>query len=429
MTKLKLINSLILFFWWLIFNPGFYSIDSIGVISMAKEGPLNSTATAIWAIFVKLLTLNGAHPEFATLFFSQLLAFSIATFTHTFLKSKHMLWSSGLICVTPLVGAMGITLWHDIPMASGFLLAAVGFQKLKNREHHALIFLSTGFLFSSFRYNGLPTLLVTLIILFFLRQDRKVVATATCILLVIGGITSGLNSKFNPSIPTQADGFINWMRYDLSCYAANSKNELFFKKEFDNTSSLQDWSSQDSCTWFNKSAAFQNRSAFVDDRIPNAWMQLLTTEPFFILTTHLHRNAYLNPLPIYGAPSMPFIHTTIEKADVGIKFLSPSLTEKARFYPRMWNYFNFFFGYSGLWLLMIFVIAFWKRSSIYFGLGLLGLVLSSGLFIFAIISDGRFTLFTLIVGQLLTLDIILNKTASNLRIRQLLKSRRYRSFE
>jgi hypothetical protein len=125
---------------------------------------------------------------------------------------------------------------------------------------------------------------------------------------------------------------------------------------------------------------------------------------------------------------MPFIHTTIEKADVGIEFLNPSLTESTRFYPRIWNYFNFVFGYSGLWLLIIFLMAFWKKSSAYLGLGLLGLVLSSGLFIFAIIPDGRFTLFILIVGQLLALDLVLNRIPSKARIRFLLLSSWRRKF-
>jgi hypothetical protein len=429
LAKLKLLNSLILLIWWLIFNPGFFSGDSIASIQMAREGPLNSGATAIWAIFVKILTINGEHPEIATLFFSQLLAFSIATFTYTFLRSKHMLWSSGLICATPLVGAMGITLWHDIPMASGFLLAAAGFQKLKTNDSHAYKYLAVGILFSSFRYNGLPTLLVTLIILFSFRQNRNVVIATTCILLVIGGVTSVLNSRFNSPIPTQSDGFINWMRYDLSCYAAKSNDKNFFQKEFGSSSSLQDWSSKDACIWFNTSQVFQNRSAVVDAQIPSAWIELLKVQPKFILTTHLHRNAYLNPLPVYGLPSAPFIHTTIEETDVGIKFLNTNLTERLRVYPRVWNYFNFIFGYSGLWLLFIFLMAFWKKSSSYFGLGLLGLVLSCGLFVFAIISDGRFTLFTLIVGQLLALDNLLRKIPSISRIKHIFKSKWHRGFE
>ena len=219
------------------------------------------------------------------------------------------------------------------------------------------------------------------------------------------------------------------MRYDLACYAANSDDKNFFQKEFGDDSSIQDWSSKDACIWFNTSEVFQNRSAVVDAQTPSAWVELLKVQPRFILTTHLHRNAYLNPFPIYGLPSIPFIHTTIEETDVGIKFLNSNLAERLRAYPRIWNYFNFILGYSGLWLLIIFLIAFWKKNSSYFGLGLLGLVLSSGLFVFAIISDGRFTLFTLIVGQLLALDILLKSFPSISRIRQAFHSKRRRSFE
>ena len=409
-NKAVVINSVILLIWWLAFNPGFYSIDSIGIIEMVRVGPLTSGSTAIWAIFVKFLTINGSHPEIATLFFSQILAFSVSIFASTFFKGKISMWSSGILCATPLVGGMGITLWHDIPMTSGFLLAAAGFHRFKQKEPHALFLLIFGIILSSFRYNGLPTLFLTLIVLLGLRQSRKLIAVTAAVIIIVGGITSVLNSRFSPPLETQSDGFINWMRYDLSCYAATSKDDMFFKKAFNNKSSLQDWSSELACTWFNNSTAFQQRSDSINQRIPSAWVALTKKDPLFVLTTHLHRNAYLNPIPLYGLPSMPFIHTTIEKPGVGIDFWHPSLTEKLRSYPRIWNYFNYIFGYSGFWLLVIFIFAWWKRSSFYLGVGLLGLVLNSGLFIFAIISDGRFSLFVLIAGQLLLLEEIITRS-------------------
>jgi hypothetical protein len=117
----------------------------------------------------------------------------------------------------------------------------------------------------------------------------------------------------------------------------------------------------------------------------------------------MKRHEYLTPLPFYGPPIMPFIHTTIEYPGQDIYFLNPDLSEKLRIYPRIWNFFNFIFGYSGMWLLIIFLFAWRKRSLIYFGIGILGLVLNSGLFVFAIISDARFSLFVLIAAQLISL--------------------------
>ena len=176
------------------------------------------------------------------------------------------------------------------------------------------------------------------------------------------------------------------MRYDLSCYAASSTDQEFFQKEFQGKATLQDWSSQSSCTWFNDSKVFYQRSDFIDQKIPSAWVALAKSDPVFVLSTHLRRNAYLNPIPLFGLPSMPFIHTTIEIPEKGITFWNPSLSESLRIYPRSWNYLNYIFGYSGFWLLLIFLFAWWKKNSLYLAIGILGLILNSGIFVFAIIS-------------------------------------------
>jgi hypothetical protein len=117
----------------------------------------------------------------------------------------------------------------------------------------------------------------------------------------------------------------------------------------------------------------------------------------------MKRHEYLNPFPFYGPPTMPFIHTTIEYPGQNIYFWNAELSEKLRIYPRLWNYFNFIFGFSGFWLMTIFFLALRMRNLTYFGLGILGLVLNAGLFVFAIISDARFSLFVLIAGQLIAI--------------------------
>ena len=398
-----------MFIWWLVFNPGFYSGDSFAIIEMVKSAHLSSEWTAIWAIFVKVLTLSGSHPEFATLFFSQLLAFSVSIFALTLFKGKTAMWSSVILSATPLVGAMGITLWHDIPMTSGFLLAVAGVQRLREKQSHAKVLLLFGIIFSSFRYNGLPTLILATLVLILFVPGKKRIALILVAIILAGVISSVLDSKFSPPVSTHSDGLINWMRYDLSCYAASSTDQEFFQKEFQGKATLQDWSSQSSCTWFNDSKVFYQRSDFIDQKIPSAWMALAKSDPVFVLSTHLRRNAYLNPIPLFGLPSMPFIHTTIEIPDKGIAFWNPSLSESLRIYPRSWNYLNYIFGYSGFWLLLIFLFAWWKKNSLYLAIGILGLILNSSVFVFAIISDGRFSLFVLVAGQLILIAEIVDR--------------------
>ena len=401
--KSLLINAFIAFLWWLAFNPGFYSGDSFAAINMARSGNISSEWTAIWAIAVKFLTINGSHPELATLFFSQLFAFSISLFAHSLFKGKSAIWGSAVLCVTPLAGAMGITLWHDIPMTSGFLLVATGYLRYVRKEPHAIALLTFGLVFSSFRYNGIPTILLSLILLAIFFRPKKFIVVALVSTIGVGVLTSGLDTRFSPPTSTHSDGLINWMRYDLSCYAANFSDEEFFLKEFKGKTTLEFWKSSQACTWFNDSEAFFKRPANLSGNIPSAWLALTLKEPLFVLTTHMKRHEYLNPLPFYGPPRMPFIHTTIEFPGENIYFMNPDLSEKLRIYPRIWNYFNFIFGFSGFWLMMIFIFAWRKRNRNYFGLGVLGLVLNGGLFVFAIISDARFSLFVLISSQLIVL--------------------------
>jgi hypothetical protein len=193
------------------------------------------------------------------------------------------------------------------------------------------------------------------------------------------------------------------MRYDLSCYAATFNDDEFFQKQFAGETTREFWKSSQACTWFNDSEAFFKRPANQTENIPSAWLALTQKKPTFVFNTHMKRHKYLSPIPLYGPPSMPFIHTTIEYPGENIYFWNAELSEKLRIYPRIWNYFNFIFGYSGFWLMVIFFFAWRKRNPIYYGLGVLGLVLNAGLFVFAIIPDGRFSLFVLIAGQLIAL--------------------------
>jgi hypothetical protein len=288
-------------------------------------------------------------------------------------------------------------------MTSGFLLIVAGVLRYIKKEPFALALLTFGTVFSSFRYNGVPTLLLILILMTFLFRPKKLVVVALLLIVGIGGLTSVLDAKFSPPTSTHSDGFINWMRYDLSCYAATFNDDKFFQEEFLGKTTREFWKSRQACTWFNDSEAFSKRPTNLTEDIPSAWLALTEKNPLFVLTTHMKRHEYLLPIPFYGPPVMPFIHTTIEYPGENIYFLNTELSEKLRIYPRIWNYFNFIFGYSGFWLMVIFFFAWRKRNSIYFGLGILGLILNAGLFVFAIIPDGRFSLFVLIAGQLIAL--------------------------
>jgi hypothetical protein len=160
------------------------------------------------------------------------------------------------------------------------------------------------------------------------------------------------------------------------------------------------------------------------NEVPRIWWKLVQEEPLFILKTHVERHQYLVPIPVYGVPKPPFIHSTIEFEDSGISWLFPKIANEARLYIRIWNYFKGFFAYAGLWLLVlgIFTIMTKKREVYY--VFLISLILCGSLFIIAGIPDARYTLFVLVAGQAIALNIVFNAFA-RLRTRSVFKRRHF----
>jgi hypothetical protein len=141
--------------------------------------------------------------------------------------------------------------------------------------------------------------------------------------------------------------------------------------------------------------------------VPSAWITLLKQEPFFVLHTHLKRNAYLVPLPFNGLPKPPFLHSTIEFTDQGIEWAFPAVAEKARAPMRLWNLLGSITAWAGLWsaITLILLVQFKRRELFVPFLMMVSLI--GVLFIFAPIPDGRYALFVLIVGQMALLGKVI----------------------
>ena len=115
-------NSLVQIFWWIVFFPGFFSGDSFAAVDMATSGELTNSYTASWAIYVRIFSFHGHAIALLTLINGLLLTYSITRFAYSVMPKKNASIASFIIILTPLAWGMGITLWHDIPMTSGFLI-------------------------------------------------------------------------------------------------------------------------------------------------------------------------------------------------------------------------------------------------------------------------------------------------------------------
>ena len=405
-------NSIVAVIWWAVFFPGFYSSDSFAAVNMAKSGDLVNSYTASWAIYVRVFSLFGNFIGLLTLLNALILVYAVTRFSYALLAKKTAAISSFVLTLTPLVAGMGITLWHDILMTAGLLLLAAFFTLFRQGENYAksdfYSLLVPGAVLLSFRPNGLPTFLVFAVLTFIFIRRKTLIRPLALVLAITAGTTIFNSLVVVGEDPINTHYAQEWMRNDISCYAASPAGAGWVEKNMPGVGSTQSWASVEACTFLNRyelAQADREESLAV---VPAAWRKLALSDPAFVLKTHFDRNYYVVPLPINGLPSIPFLHSTIETAGLGIEWAMPSIAEKARVIMRAGNALRTILGYAGVWLLLVLgAVIFFKRKE-WLPTFLMGFSLLGILFVFAPIPDGRYALFVLLAGQLLLLGAIVD---------------------
>ena len=420
-------NSLIQFIWWVVFFPGFFSTDSFGAVQMAKSGELGNSFTASWALYVRVFSFHGNAISLLTLINGLVLVYSVTRFGYAIFSARTAAISTFLLTLTPLVSGMGITLWHDILMSAGILLITSFFINIHKgtSDYKRLLILELlpGAVLSSFRPNGLPTIIffAALYAFFiFLKcrsqfvQTVKLLATAFLLSAIITVVGSNLILGLSPINNYYAQ---EWMRNDISCYADSAAGKGFVEENIPGIGTTNSWQSSAACTFLNTATVSGDEKVAAQKFIPSAWLALMKEDPFFILSTHLERNAYLIPVPIFGIPTEPFLHSTIEFKDQGIAWAFPTIAEKARIPMRAWNAARGLTGWAGLWGLVLVGLAVVGRKRNLVPAAAMSIVMMAIIFVVAPIPDGRYALFVLIAGQLALIGNIVEwaQTGSNRR--------------
>ena len=414
-------NSLVQIGWWVVFFPGFYSGDSFSAVEMAKTGELENSGTASWALYVRVFSFFGQSFPLLTLLGGIILVYGVTRLSYAIFSDRIAAFSGFILTLTPLVAGMGITLWHDIPFTSGLLLVVAFFTYL-SKSHRNLGFyvsrlLVPGAFLISFKPNGLPTL-VLFSSLFLVAKFSKSRLKYTLIAILITSTVTiiGSNALLGTS-PINSFFAQEWMRGDISCYANTLEGQGFVEKEIPGIGNTEKWASEQSCTFLNGSALSYVEKVDAERFVPMAWLHLLQKEPVFILKTHLKRHAYLVPLPIFGIPTEPFLHSTIEFKDKGIVWAFPEIAEKARAPMRLWNALRGITGWAGFWFVVLLALTLFTKQKELKPALVMSASMMGILFVVAPIPDGRYALFVLIAGQLALIGSILEwaQTGSNRR--------------
>ena len=403
-------NSLIQFIWWVIFFPGFFSTDSFAAIQMAKSGDLGNSFTASWALYVRIFSFHGNAIALLTLINGLVLVYSVTRLGYAIFSKQTAAISTFLFTLTPVVSGMGITLWHDILMSAGLLLVTSFFININNGRGSSRKFLILelipGAVLSSFRPNGLPTIAVfaALYAVFILLKHRihfaqtvKFLATAFLLSAFVTVVGSNLILSLSPVNNYYAQ---EWMRNDISCYADSAAGKGFVEEYIPGIGSTESWRSSSACTFLNAASISGDEKVAAQKFVPSAWLILLKQDFMFILSTHAERNAYLIPIPFFGIPTEPFLHSTIEFKDQGVEWAFPSIAEKARIPMRAWNAARGLTSWAGLWGIVLISLMIAGRKRTLVPPAVMSVALMVIIFVVAPIPDGRYALFVLIAGQL-----------------------------
>lgn len=421
-TGLEFYNSLfrnvvIQIVWWVVFFPGFFSGDSFSAVGMARTGDLENSGSASWALYVRIVSLYGNAIGLLTLFNGIILVYAVTRFGYSIFPHHTAAIGTFILTLTPVVSGMGITLWHDILMTAGILLIMSFYLKTHRRTSEEKIRITPdlliGAILVTFRPNGLPSLILfSFLYIGYLLAKKSFTkriflpvitscALGLSLTLVCSYVLIGL-SPINSYFGTQ------WMRYDISCYASTEEGVGFVEKFMPGIGDSESWSSSEACSLISKANLTYQEELDSTKYITKAWLGMLRADPVFVIETHMERNAYLLPIPLFGIPKMPFLHSNIERQNQGIEWAFPAVAEKARVFMRAWNSARGLTGWAGIWIIFLILrMRLFHESQLIVPI-LMSLAVASVLFITAPLGDGRYALSILIASQLILIGNLIN---------------------
>ena len=403
--------------WWVAMYPGLFGEDSLITLTEARDGPINAWFTAWWVIVIDTLSLGTRAIPLLTLAGVLLLAWSTRQWAAaTFPAGRARAWAVVLVCATPLIGALGIQVRHDAWMTAGLLLTVAVLTRTEGRlaQFRAADYAQLAFavLLIPTRHNGLVTLVLAAIggLWAFGHARVRYVAVLAAVGVGVFSITQvatrsvGLPHSIDPA---QA---VEWMMADVSCLITEEGVRPTADEwtALETIASRADWPQARACNFvsplfiaptFRIGQVGPNTSALV-----RTWLTLGLRYPVRMTLVHLRRVSLFLPPFIVGVQDQaytPFIHSTILPNDFGLAWAFPQVANLARQPARAWNALRLVLANSALWLALIAVAA-WRLRDLRHHLRptlVMATALNVGLLATAPISEGRYSLFILICGQ------------------------------
>lgn len=425
------------FAWYLSLFPGRLGSDYSKAIVMIQGGESTSWWTSLFWWFLRISSLEGRSIAIASSLCLMGLGYSLLYLCES-LPGKKTVNRLALLLVglTPMYGAFGVNVSHDVFQVAGILIFT-GFQfrvfnardKISTADYLAVTLASAMVLTTHY---GLPLVAVNLFLFLFQKYFK--------LAFLIAG-TTGLISVISPigitQVPTH--GLVIPIMGDLKCIAQLETAEL---SEADwsfllSIAPKSEWTNPKTCSFIDYSIEDMTSVKLGDiefnKSLVSNYLRISSKNPAVVAMAHFQRASVALPPPFFLGPpnqvtrdpdvpigqgtnnalqSYPgVLHPSIDEPSVDLKigWLAP-LEALAQAGIFLINQASWFWGWGGLWLwpVVIYLAVSYKGIGVFGRLSILSNILVlHGLLLILAAPIPRYVISTILLGLLITIRSVI----------------------
>jgi hypothetical protein len=426
--------------WYLSLFPGRLSGDTSQAIELLRNGESTDWWTGIYFQFLRISTLNGRFLFLASAITLATLFASVIFFVNSMpISVKHKPNILLLVLLSPLTGAFGVNVSHDVFQASSILIVTgIEFRIIeRNFFRNKSDFVIEGLLVLTVFMTHFGLILAVYHVLQILRVKKlsfaSIVALSLVLTYFVGGIQvdkSGIKSFAYPMVT------------DLKCIVQHPDATVNQEdwKALSKLAPIEEWKEKVICRdHVNLLGALPSLdlSEVDSSTLAALYFRLGSQNPYLLVYQHLIRASVVLPPPFFRAPDNQIaynreewigfdsnselqngpelLHTSIDISDfkTNLVFIKP-FEYLALFPVFIVNQASWFWSWAGLWLYPIAaVLALLRKRSgnSYWMIMTPTLLLSSFLLVFSPQSSGRYVMGTIIIGLTCSVYLILYSAA------------------
>jgi hypothetical protein len=423
--------------WYLSLFPGRLGFDYSKAIVMIQNGESTSWWTSLFWWFLRLSSLEGRSIAITSFLCLIGLGYSLLYLCESFPGKKTVnRLALLLVSLTPMYGAFGVNVSHDVFQVAGILIFT-GFQfrvftardKISTADYLAVTLASVMVLTTHY---GLP--LVAVNILLFLFQNYFKLAFLTAATAVLISILSPIGIT---QVPTY--GLVLPIMGDLKCIAQLETAELI-EADWSFLLSIApkaEWTNPKTCSFIDYSLENMTSVKLEDIEFNKSllsnYLRITAKNPAVVAMAHFQRASVALPPPFFFGPpnqvtrdpdvpigqgtnnalqSYPgVLHPSIDEPSVDVKIgLLAPLEAVAQAGIFLINQASWFWGWGGLWLwpIVIYLAVSYKGTGIFTRLSILSNILVlHGLLLILAAPLPRYVISTILLGLLITVRSVI----------------------